>query len=471
MNKVHAAAIDLGATSGRVIVGSWSGNGLELTEVHRFANAIRRLNHHDYWDIGALFGEIQKGLREAKRIFPELASCGVDTWGVDCVMLDKDGRLAFPVHSYRDERTEPLKKRVIDSGDNRKIYDWTGLPIINYNTALQLSETVTAFPAVKEMVDRVLLLPEYFNYLLSGVMANEVSITSTGQLLDINEVAFSEPTLEYFGVPPRWFSGPEKAGRKLGKVREMEGLENVEVILVPGHDTSCAFEAIPKSGNDLFISAGTWLLVGGLTAQPASGEAAFELGVNNERDGQGGYRPNKIIMGLWLLEQLLPKFEARPSSDAEWTALIEKAEEQPVPSVLIDGTDEALFNPEDMKAAIDENLKRQGGTPPDTLPGYVRLICDSLASYVANTLAKFGPMTGESFDNIAIVGGGSKNRLLCQRTADATGLPVTSFKLEGTAVGNIGYQLLGLGVIDNLDVFRAGIAEGIDKHVYRPAGA
>ncbi|MBC2596444.1 rhamnulokinase [Ruficoccus amylovorans] len=471
MSKIHAAAIDLGATSGRVIVGTWTGEALELTEVHRFPNAFHRLNDNDYWDIGALFSQVRKGLTEAKRLFPDLASCGVDTWGVDHVLLDKDGRLAFPMHAYRDQRTEPLRKRLIDSGDDRKLYDWTGLPPINYNTALQLGETLSAFPALKQMVSRVLLLPDYFNYLLSGKMCNEVSIASTGQLLDINGVAFSGETLNYFGIPAEWFDGPARSGIKLGKVRDIEGLEDVETILVPGHDTSCAFEAIPKSGNDIFISAGTWLLTGGLTAQPAKGEEAYKLGVSNERDGLGGYRPNKILLGLWLLEQLSIKFPDRPTSGAEWDALADKAADLPSPGTLIDCTDESLFNPDDMRAAIDANLRRQGGTPPATLPEYMRLICDSLARSVANTVRQFGQMTGESFDNIAIVGGGSKNQLLCQRIADATGLPVTSYSLEGTSVGNIGYQLLGLGAIENLDIFRAVIARRINKHVYRPAVA
>ncbi len=471
MQKIHAAAIDLGATSGRVIVGSWSKNGLELTEVHRFPNAIRTLNQNAYWDIGGLVHEVQKGLLEAKRIFPDLASCGVDTWGVDYAMVDKAGRLVFPVHSYRDTRTEPIKDRIVKNGDDRKLFDWTGLPAINYNTTNQLHEAVTAYPLLKDMVDRVLLLPDYLNYLLSGKMLNEVSIASTGQLLDISECGFSEQALQYYGIPEKWFEGPAKAGQKLGKVRDIPELKDIELVLVPGHDTSCAFEAIPKTGNDIFISAGTWLLVGGLTARSASGDEAFELGINNERDGQGGYRPNKIIFGMWLLEQLLPHFSTRPSNDAEWSALTEQAEEHPVPETLIDRNDQSLFSPADMKEAIDANIRAQGGTPPTTLPGYMRLICDSLASFVHDTMDSFSRITLESFDNIAIVGGGSKNRLLCQRIADATGLPVTSYALEGTAVGNIGYQLLGMGAIDNLDVFRAKISEGISKQVYRPSGA
>ncbi|WP_309381751.1 rhamnulokinase [Cerasicoccus frondis] len=468
MKKTHCAAVDLGATSGRVIVGAYTQDSLELTEIHRFPNAFHRLNQHDYWDLGGFFSHIQKGLIEAKKLFPELVSCGVDTWGVDFALLDKDGRLVAPVHAYRDERTEPIRDRILASGDDKKLYDWTGLPPVNYNTVIQLHESLTAFPHLREAVDRCLLLPDYFNYLLSGQMVNEVSIASTGQLLDIQTDGFSQETLDYFGIPAKWFEGPAKAGQKLGRVRELPGLEDVEVILAPGHDTSCAFEAIPRIGKDLFISAGTWLLVGGLTANAASGDIAYKLGVSNERDGQGGYRPNKILLGLWLLEKVMPFFDGRPTNDAEWSALIERADDIGRAEVLIDTSDRSLFNPENMKEAIDANLAKQGGKPPADLPGYVSLICDSLGASVADTVSKFEAMTGESFDNIIIVGGGSKNRLLCQRIADFANIPVTSYKLEGTTVGNIGYQLLGLGVIDSLDEFRAVVARDIAKQSYRP---
>ncbi|WOO41611.1 rhamnulokinase [Rubellicoccus peritrichatus] len=469
MKRTHCAAIDLGATSGRVIVGSYSNDGLELTEVRRFPNAFHRLGKNEYWDLGGFFSEIKKGLIEAKKIFPELASCGVDTWGVDYAMVDRSGRLVFPVHAYRDERTEPLLKKLKSSGKDKNIYDWTGIPGINYNTTLQLAETIAKYPHLKDVVDRVLLLADYFNYQLCGAMANEFSLASTGQLLQIDGDHFSKETLDFFDIPKSWFAGPTKAGRKLGKVSSVEGLDDVEVVLVPGHDTSCAFEAIPQIGNDILISAGTWLLTGGLTEKPATGEEAFELGVSNERAGNGGHRPNKILLGLWLLEKTLPAFETRPSSEAEWKALIEAAEDEAAPGFSIDTSDQTLFNPTDMKAAIDANLKRQGVSElPQTLPAYTRLICDSLGRSVAQTVEKFSRMTSTQFDNVAIVGGGSKNRLLCQRIADFSGLPVTSYNLEGTAVGNIGYQLLGLGRIDSLDTFRANVSKDLTKHVYEP---
>ena len=468
MKRTHCAAVDLGATSGRVIVGSFSDEGLSLNEVHRFPNGFHTLGKYAYWDLGGLFDEVQKGLLEAKRVFPDLASCGVDTWGVDHVLLDKTGRLCFPVHAYRDERTEPFLKAMKSDGGDKSLYDWTGLPPINYNTSLQLAETVNAFPHLRDVVDRVLFLPDYFNYLLSGRMANEVSIASTGQILDVSTGSLSLDALDYFKIPHQWFEEPTKAGCLLGKIQGIPALEDVEVVLAPGHDTSCAFEAIPQSGQSLLVSAGTWLLTGGLTRQPATGEEAFSLGVSNERDGQGNPRPNKILLGLWLLEKTFDSFSSVPESAAEWDALIEAAEDEPEAVLCIDTRDESLFNPSDMRAAIDANLVRQGGVPPKSLAGYTRLICDSLGKSVATTAHKFSQMTGTDFDSISIVGGGSKNRLLCQRIADLSGWPVSSYNLEGTTVGNIGYQLLGLGVIPSMQAFREAIGPKLSPQTYSP---
>ncbi|MGJ3241340.1 MAG: rhamnulokinase [Opitutales bacterium] len=468
----HAAAIDLGATSGRVIVGSYGPDGLDLTEVYRFPNGFNELRGYFYWDPGTLRSEIIKGLKEAKKLFPNLTTCGIDTWGVDVALLDATGRLAYPIHAYRDERTNPLVEEIKEKGDDARLYEWTGLPPINYNTGIQLAETLRTNPGVRDAAVRALQLPNFFGYLLTGTQVNEISIASTGMFLDLNSDRFSPAALDYFGIPEGWFEGPEKAGRSLGKIDADPDLSDIEVMLVPGHDTSCAFEAIPLDPETptLLISAGTWLLVGALTDRPTGGEEAFSYGISNERAGDGSYRPNKIILGLWLLEQLMPSFDDRPQSDAAWSALIEKAEGlKPAPKeALIDTDDQALFNPKNMKAAIDDQLRGRGLTPPDSLAGYTRLICDSLGNGAAIATGKFRNLTGQAFGQIAIVGGGSKNRLLCQRIADYSGIPVVSYTLEGTAVGNIAWQLIGSGAVDRMATFHAAIRPALQPRTFQP---
>lgn len=470
MTRTTVAAIDLGATSGRVIVGVFTPSaGLQLTEVHRFPNGFSQLGSHCYWDVGGLYAEVAKGLTEARKLFPELASCGIDVWGVDYALVNEQGRLVAPVHAYRDPRTNPIAEAIAASPDATHLYEWTGLPPVNYNTGIQLKEHLTAFPQLASMASRCLWLPDYFNYLLSGTMVNEFSIASTSMLLDAKSERFSADALKYFGIPAHWFQGPAKAGQKLGKVKGIAGLDSVEVVLVPGHDTSCAYEAIPRTGKDLIISSGTWVLAGAMLDRPMLGEQAFSMGISNERCGNGGYRPLKILIGLWLLEQVMKDFSERPKNEAEWSALIQAAEDQPAPTVLLDTEDRArLFNPASMRGAIDDQLRAKGALPPATLAGYVRLICDSLGRTVANTAKSFQSICGETFENIVIVGGGAKNRLLCQRMADAARIPVFSYNLEATSVGNMGYQLKALGAVASMEEFHQCILGGLNKKVYTP---
>ncbi len=470
MSKVTVAAVDLGATSGRAIVGQLTSSGLELTETHRFPNGFQSIGPHAYWEPGRLFEEIVTGLRESKRLFPELISCGIDTWGVDYVLTSASGRLVFPVHAYRDERTNRVMQAIIDKGDARRLFDLTGLPMVNYNTGIQLMETLETFPGLTNIVDRVMLLPEYFNFLLTGRTGGDYSPASTSQLFSVDGLDWSGPALDYFGIPRHWFAQPRPAGTRLGKVRGQQDLADLDVILVPGHDTSCAFEAIPRQGRSLIVSSGTWLLAGAITDRPCMGDDAFALGISNERTGTGGYRPNKILLGLWLLEQVIPSFDKRPQSDAEWSALISAASERRIPDHLIDTTDRALFNPTNMRDAIDAQLRAAGGEPPQDLPGYVSLICASLGQSVHQTAQRFERILETAFEDIIVVGGGAKNSLFCQLMADACGKRVTSYSLEATSLGNMAHQLLAAGAVGSLEAFHELLLPSLSPKVYHPRG-
>ncbi|HTJ78018.1 MAG TPA: rhamnulokinase family protein [Rariglobus sp.] len=471
---LHLAAIDLGATSGRVILGTWSKNKLSLTEVHRFANAFQSVDGHDYWNIAGLWNEVQTGLSKAVAALPrgaKLASVGVDTWGVDHALVNDAGRLVFPVHAYRDARTQPGLKRLSDTrAALDRIYAATGIPPVFYNTSLQLEETVASCPAVADLATRCLLLPDYFNYLLSGRMANELSIASTTQLLDVHSTDWSRAALDHFHIPATLFAKPVPAGTKLGTVRNIPALKGVKVIAVPGHDTACAYDAMPASadGTDLFLSSGTWSLVGFESDTPVLGAEALAARISNERTGSGRYRPLTNVIGLWLLEGTLKDFASRPVNATEWAKLITTAEKLPAPTALLDVTDPALINPKSMKAAIDAQLKKRRIAPPKNLAGYTRLICDSLGQGHADALRAFERLANKTFKRILIVGGGAKNRLLCQATADHAGVPVVSFELEGSAVGNLANQLTALGAVKNLKTFRTLLGKSLRQTVYIP---
>ncbi len=479
MPSIYSAALDFGATSGRVILGHWSRNRLTLTEVHRFPNAFRTLSGHDYWDIGTLWQEGLTGLRKAVAALPrgaKLASVGVDFWGVDYALVNDAGRLVYPVHAYRDPRTQPGLKRL---GNTRaaldRIYAATGIPNVFYNSSLQLEETVASCPAITDLATRCLFLPDYFNFLLSGRMENELTIASTSQLIDVYSTDWSPAALNYFRVPPQWFSKPVLAGTKLGRVRKDVALDSAalattQVIAVPGHDTACAYDAMPASpdGNDLYISSGTWSLVGFESEKPVLGAEAQAARISNERIGDGRYRPLTNVIGLWLLEGIMKDFASRPTNDAGWGALITAAGKLPAPATLLDVTDPKFANPPSMKVAIDAQLKRRKISAPKNLAGYTRLICDSLGRGHADAMRAFERLAGRKFNRILIVGGGSKNRLLCQATANEAGVPVVSFALEGTAVGNLASQLIGLGVVKDLATFRRHLGTTLEQTVYTP---
>ncbi|HUG11035.1 MAG TPA: rhamnulokinase family protein [Opitutaceae bacterium] len=472
-HSISCAAVDLGATSGRVILGTWSRDKLALREVHRFQNAFSSVGGHDYWDTAGLWTQIKTGLVKAQAAAKgRLASVGVDTWGVDYVLVDDTGRIVFPAHAYRDARTQPGLKRLANTrAALERVYAATGIPNVFYNSSLQLAETVASCPAIEDLATRCLFLPDYFNFLLSGRMENEFTISSTSQLIDVRSTGWSRAALDYFRIPPLWFTDPILAGTKLGKVSALPELAGVKVVAVPGHDTACAYDAMPAdpAGDDLYISSGTWSLVGFESDTPVLGPEALAARISNERTGDGRYRPLTNVIGLWLLEQTMKDFAARPKSDAEWARLIRASSLLPPPFSLLDVTDPAFTNPPSMRAAIDAQLKRRGLKVPRDLPSYTRLICDSLGRGHADAMRAFERLSGRTFKRILIVGGGSKNRLLCQATADAAGVPVVSLALEGTAVGNIANQLIALRAVKNLAAFRAHLARQIKQTVYSPA--
>lgn len=473
-STIYTAAVDFGATSGRVILGSWSKNKLTLNEVHRFPNTFRTLAGHDYWDLGTLWHEAQTGLRKAVAALPrgaKLASVGVDVWGVDFALVNDAGRLVFPVHAYRDARSQPGLKRLANTrAALARIYAATGIPNVFYNSSLHLEETVASCPAITDLATRCLFLPDYFNFLLSGRMENELTVASTSQLLDVHSTDWSPAALKHFRLPPQWFSKPIKSGTRLGAVKNFPELAGVQVVAVPGHDTAAAYDAMPASpdGTDLFLSSGTWSLVGFESDKPILGAEALAARISNERIGDGRYRPLTNVIGLWLLEGTMKDFASRPSDDKAWAALITAAEKLPAPAALLDVTDPAFTNPASMKAAIDAQLKRRKLAAPKNLAAYTRLICDSLGRGHADAMRAFEKMAGKKFKRILIVGGGSKNRLLCQATADAAGLPVVSFALEGTAVGNLASQLIALKAVKDLPTFRRHLAANLKQTVYGP---
>jgi rhamnulokinase len=255
-------------------------------------------------------------------------------------------------------------------------------------------------------------------------------------------------------------------------VPELPELEGLKVVLVPGHDTACAFVAMPANpgGGDLYLSSGTWSLLGFESPVPILGPEALAAKISNERMGDGGYRPLKSCLGLWLLERALLGFRARPRSPRQWRSLLGAAGKLGASRGLLDLKDPSLFNPPSMRVAIDAQLRSRGLPPPRDVVGYVALICRSIARGHAEAASVLARLSGSSFRRILMVGGGSRNQLLCQATADASGIPVTSYNLEGAATGNIASQLVALRALGDIAEFRERQARYLPKRVYLPKG-
>ncbi|MBK1875344.1 rhamnulokinase [Pelagicoccus mobilis] len=460
--SVSVAAVDMGATSGRVFVAKWDGEHLEMSESHRFRHSFASLGSHCYWEMGALYREITDGLRLAREAEPKLASCGLDFWGVDHALLLKDGRLAHPIYSYRDERTRLLMPDR-ESEEAAELYARTGIPPVVYNSSIQLKETLSAMPALRDSVERCLFLPDYVNYLLSGAKENEVSIASTSQLLSLDGGGFDAETLNRMGIPQDWFSEPSKCGKVLGSVESEKGLEGLSVSLVPGHDTSCAFEGAPGATEDDFVvSTGTWVLAGAFSDKPFPTELGLQKGISHERCGDGGLRPTKILLGLWMVERLFDSFGVHPQSQQDWSSLLHNVEVEPVPGEVLDTGDSSLFNPSDMREAIDAQLKSRGLPLPASLAAYLRLVYESIAESVAAALKEFESALGRRYPRIVLIGGGAKNELLCRSLNERSGCPVYAYPTEAAVIGNAAYQLKALGAIDSVSEFRKGLAKQFD---------
>ncbi len=464
---ISVAAVDMGATSGRVFNLRWNGSRLDMVEAHRFSHGFERLGKHYYWQPGNLFREIVKGLQANCRDFPDTSSCGVDFWGVDYALVLKDGRLAHPVYAYRDERTRPL----MHDHDSDKAKEWyarTGLPPVVYNTSYQLQETLSAMPSLADCVERCLMLPDYVNYLLSGVMRNEVSIASTSQLLAVDELRYSKEMLDEIGIPQRWFVGPSTAGEHLDTVKGERGLEKLHVSLVPGHDTSCAFEGAPGvNDEDFIISSGTWVLAGSYSDKPFPATEGLKHGISHERCGNGAFRPTKILLGLWLVEKLLESFQTKPASAEEWMQLDEAVAAAAKPAYVLDTSDTALFNPKDMKHAVDTQLAARELPSPTTLAGYLRLAAESIAQSISDSLGTFETVLNRRYMRIVLIGGGARNPILCQSIAERTGKQVFAYPMEAAIIGNAAYQLKAMDAIESVESFRDQLVEQFEPRIFK----
>lgn len=463
-------AFDFGASSGRAILGTLENGRITLKEIHRFSNDPVTVNGTFYWDVLRLFHEIKQGLLKAKRE-GGFDSIGIDTWGVDFGLLDKNGiLLENPVH-YRDKRNSGMADEAAKLISKQEMYGLTGIQFMDFNTAFQLLSIKKNRPELLERAESLLFMPDLFAYFLTGNKVSEYSIATTSQLIDINTREWSGTMLEKLGLPRRIFERIVPAGSVTGylsdDICEELGLDKVPVIAVCGHDTQSAITAVPSEEKDFaFISSGTWSLFGTETDAPIVNERSYSFNVTNE----GGYGYStaflKNICGLWLIQESRRQWmrEGKEFSYAE----LEKAALGEKPFACFIDPDSPEFGiPGDLPTRIADYCRRTGQYIPETVGETVRCIYESLAMKYRAVFEGIEECTGKKYGHINVVGGGTKDTLLCGMTAESCGVPVFAGPIEATVMGNVAIQFIGCGEIADVAEARKIIAgsESLKKYV------
>lgn len=451
MTTGAVAAIDLGATSGRVILGRVGPDTLEATTVARFANDPVATNDGLHWDILGLWGSATRGLRDAFRADVSIASIGVDSWGVDYALLRGERMLGDPYH-YRDERTHRGVDAVHAVVPHSELFARNGLQFLPFNTVYQLAIE----PAdVLGFADTLLLTPDLFGYWLTGQARAERTIASTTGILGVRDGRWDEGLLQRLGLPravlPELIAPGERLGTLRPAVAESIGAPaSVPVTAVGSHDTASAVVAVPMDRtSSAFISCGTWGLVGVEVDEPALGPEALAANFTNEGGVDGRIRLLRNVMGLWILSEAVRTWEREAGRAIDLPTLLDEAETVDAASVPVFDVDDARFLPPgDMPARIDAWCAEHGVAAPRTRAAYARSIVESLAQAFADAAHEAGRLGGVDVRTIHVVGGGSLNELLCQRTADRAGIPVLAGPVEATALGNLLVQARAVGLVD-----------------------
>lgn len=468
-------AVDLGASSGRVMLGRWDGARFELHELHRFANDPVRVLGRLHWDVLRLWGEIKAGLaRYAGQFDAPLAGIGVDTWGVDFALLDKAGRLLDNPVIYRDPRTDGMIERVFERVPRAEVFARTGIQVMPINTIYQLM-SLAGDPQL-DAADTMLLMPDLFHYWLTGAKAVEYTNASTTQLLDCHTRGWATDMIGRLGLPAH-FLGPLVApGTLLGEVRADvladTGLRGPVPVIAPGtHDTASAVAAIPGlDARSAYISSGTWSLVGIQARAPIVSAAALALNITNEGGVAGSIRLLKNVGGLWLVQESQRQWQ-REGRTYDWDTLLRQAERAAPFRSLIDPDAPELLPPGDMPARVRAICRRSGQPAPESIGEVVRCCLESLALRYRWVIEALERVAGQPIATIRIVGGGSLNALLCQFTADACQRPVVAGPVEATALGNLMIQAIACGELPDLAAGRQAIAASAQQQHYAPGPA
>ena len=459
-------AIDIGASSGRHILGSIQDGKLTLEEVYRFENGFHDVNGTKCWDADQLFSQIKAGMVRCAEAGKIPVSMGIDTWGVDYVFLDSAGQRLGEAVAYRDDRTEGMDAEVYKLIPEDQLYGRTGIQKQLYNTIYQLMAVKTQTPELLEQAATLLMTPDYYHYLLTGKMAAEYTIASTSQLVSPVTCDWDWELIDTLGYPRRIFAPVHKPGTVLGSLTEEVQKEvsfNCQVVLPPAHDTASAVLAVPAAVDAVYISSGTWSLMG------VEREEADCSGVSKAHNftNEGGYdyrfRYLKNIMGLWMIQNVKKECDDRYS----FAQLCDMASRESIPSI-VDCYDNAFLAPENMSEAVRDYCRRTNQSVPETPGQLAAVIYNSLAKCYGDTVQEIEDATGKHYDRIHIVGGGANASYLNELTARYTGRTVYAGPTEATAIGNLLCQMITGGELENTAAAKACVRNSFDLETYQP---
>ncbi len=460
-------AIDIGASSGRHILGSLEDGKIQLEEIYRFWNGMDKKDGSLCWDVDRLFNEILAGMKKCKEIGKIPESVGIDTWGVDFVLLDGADNIVGQTIGYRDHRTDGMDAEVYKLIPEEELYSRTGIQKAIYNTIYQLMAVKCKHPDWLEKAESMLMIPDYFHFKLCGNKVQEYSEATTAQLVNPDTRDWDFDLIDRLGFPARIFQKIHMPGSKVGslteEVKEIVGYD-CQVVLPPTHDTASAVMAVPSNKADTcYISSGTWSLMGVERDDADCSKKSMEANFTNE-GGYGGkitYLAN--IMGLWMIQSV--RNELAP--DMGYGQLCEQASKETI-TTMVDCQDDSFLSPDSMVAAIKDYCAKSGQEVPETLPEIASVVYNSLARCYGEKMAEIERLTGVTYDCINIIGGGSNAAYLNELTAKYTGKKVLAGPGEATAIGNILAQMIEAKVFDSLSQARECVAASFEIAEYQP---
>lgn len=472
--SLNLLAFDLGAESGRAMLGQFDGERLALDEIHRFPNVPARLPTGLHWDVLNLWTEINQGLaRGFAATDGDLTSLGLDTWGVDFALLDQDGTLLANPYHYRDSRTDGMLDEAFQRLPREEIFEQTGIQFLPINTLYQLLAMVIKRSPLLTVAQTFLTIPDLFNYWLTGRKVCEFSNATTTQCYDPRQADWARPMLEALKIPSHIFPEVVPPGTILGELSPAlateAGGEPLPVIAPACHDTGSAVAAVPaQAPHFAWISSGTWSIIGAEVPEPIIDAQSLTFNLTNEGGVEGTFRFSRNVMGLWLVQECRRTW-ARQGRDYSYDELTQLAAAAEPFQGLVDPDYGDFLPPGDMPARIRSYCEQTGQTVPEDEGAIVRSALESLALKYRWVLERIETILGRHLEPIYVVGGGAQNRLLCQFTADATGRPVVTGPVEATAAGNVLVQALALGHVDSLHDGRAIVRRSFDLSICEPS--